>query len=230
MYDAFDIRLKQEGGLKHYENEVLAYERQPIQKGLILFYGSSGFTRWKREKYDHRPLEEEIRRKDGSVAAVNHGVGGSTAEDLLYYYDRLVRPWEPRALVLRVWPNDRAQGYSPAEIMFLCSRILAYARADFPGIRLYACDVTPQKRSIGDKLWLSHAKQFNSLLHDYCASHDDTTYICQAAFPGFYRDPADVGDYFKIRQDIFVEDGVHFTQEGYDIYRDLFLQALDDIL
>ena len=224
----FETHLRK-GGLKHYENEVVAYERQPVQKGLILFYGSSGFTRWK-EKWGNRPLEEDIRRKDGSPAAVNHGVGGSTAEELLYYYDRLVRPWEPRALVLRVWPNDRGLGYSPAEIMFLCSRIFAWARADFPDIRLYACDVTPQKRAVGDKLWLSHALQFNDLLKDYCDKHEDTTYLCHTAFPGFFADPADAGDYFKVRQDIYVEDGIHFTQEGYDIYRDFFLHGLDDIL
>ncbi len=225
----FEVRLTQEGGLKHYEKEVEAYEREPVEKGLIMFYGSSGFTRWK-PKWGHRALEEDIRRKDGSRAAVNRGVGGSTAEDLLYYYGRLVRPWEPRALVLRVWPNDRGQGYGPEEIMFLCSRILSWARADFPGIKLYACDVTPQKAAIGNKLWLYHAKQFNSMLRDYCAKFDDLTYISQVDFPGFYNDPADVGDYFKVRQDIFVEDNVHFTQEGYDIYRDLFLKALDDIL
>ena len=42
--------------------------------------------------------------------------------------------------------------------------------------------------------------------------------------------PADAGDYSKVRQDIWVADEMHFTQEGYDIYRELFLNALDDIL
>lgn len=222
----FEVRVDD---LRHYESEVVAYEQKPIEKGKILFLGSSGFTRWS-TKYHHRPLEEDIRMKDGSPAAVNHGVGGSTGEELLFYYDRLVRPWAPRALVLRVFPNDRYKGYSPAEVMFLCSRIMAYARADFPGIRLYACDVTPNKHNLGDKCWLAHVLQFNSMLKDYCQKHEDTTYVCHTAFPGFYNDPADVGDYFKIRQDIFVEDNLHFTQEGYDIYRDMFLQVLDDIL
>lgn len=229
MYDQFSIRLSQEGGLRHYEPSVVKFEQGPIEKGRILFYGSSGFTRWK-PFWGNRALEDDIRMKDGSPAAVNHGMGGSTAEDLLYYYDRAVRPWEPRALVLRVWPNDFRQGYSAYEIMFLCSRILAYARADFPGIKLYACDAAPQKRSIGSEHFLSNAKQFNALLKDYCDNYEDTTYLCHCAFPGFFADPADVGDYFKVRQDIYINDGVHFTQEGYDIYRDFFLQALDDIL
>jgi len=215
--------------LRRFENVVREYESKPVQKGRILFIGSSGFTRWS-EKYDRRPLEEDIRMKDGSPAALNHGFGGSTAEEVLYYYDRLVRPYEPRALVLRAYPNDRFFGYSPAEIVYFYARIFAWARADFPGIRLYACDASPNIKNIGDDCWLSHVRQFNSLLRDYCAKHDDTTYVCHIDFPGYFVDPADVGDYYKIRQDIFIEDKMHFTQEGYDIYRDLFLQALDDIL
>ena len=74
------------------------------------------------------------------------------------------------------------------------------------------------------------AKQFNRLLKDYCEKNEDCTYVCQSAWPGFYEDPADAGDYSKVRQDIWVEDQMHFTQKGYDIYRDLFLNALDDIL
>ena len=60
----FEVRLTQEGGLRHYEKEVEAYEREPVEKGLIMFYGSSGFTRWK-PKWGHRALEDDIRRKDG---------------------------------------------------------------------------------------------------------------------------------------------------------------------
>jgi len=222
----FEVRVD---NLKTYEKSVSILESKPIEKGKILFIGSSGFTRWS-ERHGNRPLEDDIRMKDGSPAAINHGIGGSTAEEILYYYDRLVRPWEPRALVLRAFPNDRWKGYSPYEIMFFYSRIFAWARTDFPGIKLYACDVTPNTKNLGDTCWLSHVKQFNSLLRDYCDKHDDTTLVCHITHPGFFNDPADIGDYFKIRQDIFIEDKIHFTQEGYDIYRDLFLKALDDIL
>lgn len=223
----FEIRIPD---LKRYEKEILAYEAKPAETGKIVFYGSSGFTRWKTERWGMRNLEDDIRMKDGSAAAINRGIGGSTAEELLYYYHRVIKPLAPRALVLRIFPNDRAFGYSPAEIVFLISRICAYARADFPGVKLYLCDANPTKRHQGDKVWLRHVEQFNEILKTYCDKHEDTAYVCHRTFPGFFADPADVGDYFKARTDIFVEDGIHFTQEGYDIYRDFFLNALDDIL
>ena len=49
--------------------------------------------------------------KDGSQAIVNHGFGTSSADDLLYYYDRMVRPYAPRALVLATMGNDVGFGY-----------------------------------------------------------------------------------------------------------------------
>jgi len=215
--------------LRKYEKLVEEYEQQPIEKGKILFYGSSGFTRWK-PKYDHRPLEEDIRMKDGSPAAVNHGFGGSTIEEGLYYYDRMVKPWEPRAIVLRFYPNDISYGYSPVEIVYLLAQFCKWARADFPGVKLYLCDAMPHKRFVNSVMWQRLAKQYNKLLKEYCDANEDCVYVCQSAWPGFYSDPTDAGDYSKIRQDIWVEDEMHLTQEGYDSYRDLFLTALDDIL
>lgn len=222
----FQLKLPQ---MNRYDKTAEAFESRPIEKGLILFYGSSGFTRWK-PAFDHRPLEEDIRRKDGSLAAVNHGFGGSTMEEGLYYYNRMVKPWQPRAIVLRFYPNDVGFGYTPKEIVYLHAMLCNWARADFPGVKLYLCDAMPHKRYINNMAWQERAHEFNGLLKEYCDSNEDCTYVCQSAFPGFYSDPADAGDYSKIRQDIWVSDEVHFTQEGYDLYRDLFLEVLDDIL
>ena len=197
------------------------------EQGLILFYGDSSFSRWK-EKYHHRPLEQEIRRKDGSQACLNHGFGTSTAEELLYYYDQLVKPWNPRALVVQASGNDRGAGYDAGEVMFLQSRLLDWARHDFPGIRLYLCDRrptatprTPSGRSFG--------AEYNELVRAYCARHDDTTLVCHADCAALFE-PGFQGDYDHPRRDIFVEDQVHYNQAGYDIYRDFFRKVLDDIL
>lgn len=215
--------------LRRSEATVEAYEADPVQPGMILFYGSSGFTRWK-PKYNHRPLEEDIRMKDGSPAAVNHGFGGATMEEGLYYYDRLVKPWAPRAIVTRFYPNDINAGYSPAEILYLHAQFVNRAKADFPGVKLYLCDAMPHLRFRENGLWKVSAKKFNAMLREYCDKTQDVFYVSQSGWRGFYNDPADAGDYSKVRDDIWVEDQMHMTQEGYDSYRDLFLEALDDIL
>ena len=66
----FELKVE---NLRRYDKTCEKFESQPIEKNMILFYGSSGFTRWKPE-YDHRPLEEDIRMKDGSPAAIGNPI------------------------------------------------------------------------------------------------------------------------------------------------------------
>lgn len=198
-----------------------------IKEGLILFYGDSMFTRWK-PKYDNRSLEEDIRMKDGSLACVNHGFGGSTAEELLYYYPLLVRPWKPRALVLKAYGNDMMYGYSPEEVLSIHARTLEYARHDMPGIKLYLCNIAPNAKPhspAGD----NHRDEYNRLVKAYCEAHPDTTLVDHSSCEDLFQ-PGHVGDYNFPREELYIDDHVHFNQAGYDIYKKFFLKVLDDIL
>lgn len=228
----FDIQPN----LRDLETSIVAYEQEPIEKGKILFYGHSWFTRWGSPKHGYRRMDEDIRMKDGSLAVVNHGFGTSTSEELLYYYPRMVRPWEPRALVIATRPNDIMYGYSPEETMNNIAKILQWARVDFPGIRLFLMETPPSVRGKDTKvkdLWNSKEtlrKKFNEMLRIYCDTHEDTTLITLWDKPGFFETPADVGDFRKVREDIFVDDHVHLNQAGYDIMGPIFREALDDLL
>ena len=222
----FPVRVK----LNRLEKEVLAYEQQPIVEGKILLYGNSGFTRWRDgNEYGFIPASEEIRRKDGSLAVVNHGIGTSTTEELLYYYPRLVRPWKPEALVLLSYANNPSAGYSPSEVMALHQRICEYARTDFPGIRLFICDVRPLFSQADNLSWRVNVQNFNKMLKIYAAEHDDVTLIEHSKCPDFFEEGC-MGDYSKPRRDIFVDDLVHLNQDGYTMYGRFMRQALDQLL
>jgi len=211
--------------LKRLEQSVVAYEQVPTQTGGIVFYGSSGFTRWGSpiSSYGHRPLEEDI------PGCINRGFGGSTAEELLYYYPRLILPLKPRALVVSIVHNDRGMGYTPDEVVTNLAKLFAYARTDFPGIRLYACDCRPTLKFVTEDR-LSYMQEFNRILKEYCDVHEDTTFVDHIHHPIWFDDPKDAGDYKKVRRDIFVEDDVHFNQLGYDLYARFMKEVLQDIL
>ena len=220
----YDVRIK----LDRLEKSVVAYENTPIQEDMILFYGDSAFTRWK-------TMEQDIRRKDGSPAVVNHGFGTSTAEELLYYYDRLVKPWKPRALVINVFSNDRDVAYTPDEIMTLLARLLEWARKDFPGIKFYLCEVRPlalgiKERAVWHMQWHRHQLDFNKLAAQYCAEHDDCKLVSYINHPLFFDDPENIGDYYKIRTDTFISDQVHLNEKGYELFKEFWLEQLDEIL
>jgi lysophospholipase L1-like esterase len=228
----FDIPMQ----LKSLESSIVAYEQEPIEKGKILFYGHSLFTRWGSPKWGYRRMDEDIRMKDGSLAVVNHGFGTSTSEELLYFYDRMVRPWEPRALVIASFSNDGMYGYSPEETFNVIARLLHWARTDFPGIKIFLTESHPNPKNKGATVrdeWNTskqRRERFHRLLKAYASLHEDTTVIELWNRPEFFETPEDVGNFQKVREDIFAEDKVHPNQAGYDILANIFREALDELL
>lgn len=234
MFDGmYDVPVK----LNWLEKSIVAYEQEPIQKGKILFYGHSLFTRWGGKTWGYRRLEDDIRMKDGSLACVNHGFGTSTSEELLYYYPRMVRPWEPRALVIATLCNDTMYSIDLEDTIRNYCKICSWARTDFPGIKIFFVEDHPRpngKNYSGKEEWNAgkhRRERFHSWLHSYAASHsEDTRVIRLWNQPELFETPEDVGDYHKVREDIFVEDKVHPNQAGYDILRKIFTEALEEVL
>ena len=213
-----------------FEKEIREFEKEPIEKGKIMFYGDSNFTRWKKQ-YGNVNLEDVILGKDGSKVAINHGFGGSTAEQQLYYYDRAVKPWAPRALVLSTFANDAGKGYTATEIFFLQARLMAYARTDIPGIKFFLCNTKPNLTTAGRGLVRKVTMaEYNELCADYCLKHDDAYLINRHDWAELYDKPENVGDYEHVRKDLFIEDNTHFNPEGYGLYTKFFIKELDSIL
>lgn len=221
-------------GVRHnlgaLEKECQRKAAEPIEKGLIMFYGHSFFTRWS-EKHGHRPLEEDIRKKDGSVAAVNHGFGSSVAADLLYNYNRLVKPWEPKVLVLITFNNDHHSGYSASEILNNVAYVCDFATYDFPDIEIYCLNAAPCPRRNGMRDHVYKIRnEYNTMLKAFCETRKNCTFVDQLQWPMFFENPEDIGNEDKIRSDIYGEDEIHLNQAGYDLYAEEFRKLLDKYL
>src|SRR5687768_716800 len=77
---------------KPFEKEIRAFEERdrtdPPPKNAILFIGSSSIRLWK-------TLEEDFPKHK----VINRGFGGSQIAHSVGYVDRIVLPYEPRAIV-----------------------------------------------------------------------------------------------------------------------------------
>ena len=224
----FGSRLR----VKRFEDRIEKYESVPVAEGKILFYGHSLFTRcsWITTFQENPKLEDCVRMKDGSQAIVNHGFGTSSADDLLYYYDRMVRPWKPKALVLATEANDISYGYSVTDVMEILARIIQWAQADFPGIPIYCFNGKPMLKHKGQNNVSTRARnEYNEFLEAFCARTENCIYVPLEKQAFFFENPEDIGDYNKIREDIFVEDG-HLNPKGYGLFMDFVRELLDDLL
>lgn len=195
------------------EKEVQQYESEPIIKDQIVFYGPSNFTRWS-TKYGMKPLREVMLGKSGAQCCLNRGFGSSCAEHQLYYYSRMIRPLEPRVLVYASSGNAAAFGYTNEETFEIAQRVIMYALTDFPDIRIYLTGGGMRPKI--DPETLKSRIEYNEMIKEFAENTPNCKYIDVMAYTPLHRD------------DIFVEDNVHFNQTGYDIYADMFREVLAD--
>ena len=200
------------------EKKILEYEQEEIIKNQIVFYGPSNFTRWAAYR-GNTPIREALLGASGAKCCINRGFGSSTTEHHLYYYPRMIRPLEPKVLVYSTgFGNDSSFGYTPEETMDLASRVLSYAREDFPDLKIYLCGVNLYRSKLFNHKNIEQEEKFDSWLCEYAKEIPNCKYIDVCGFEPLHRD------------DIFEDDKVHFNNKGYLIYAELFKEALKDEL
>lgn len=192
--------------LDRFEHEIREYEQYPVETGRVLLYGSSFFHNWGFE----RAAAQWSEATNGALQIVNHGFGGATVDDLLFYYHRMVRIYAPSAVVLRLGYNDLSRGLMPAEAWFLSERLIAWLRTDFPEIPIVLLDVFDSKNCTEERLRINAA--FNGLMHEFAAQQDG---ICTLDLSPFFHETADDCGTTRNFRDVFIEDGLHLTESGY---------------
>ncbi len=197
---------------EYMEPQIQEYEQEPIEKGKIVFYGPSYFTRWS-AKRGFIPLADSLPGASGAKCCINRGFGSSCAEQQLYYYPRTIRPLEPAVLVYQPgYGNGAAFGYTAEEQFELVQRVVAYTLHDFPEAKVYLIGVNLGR----DKR--ESAARFDNYLKEFAAATDRVIY-------------GDLTAFGKLNSDQFyVEDKVHYNQKGYDLFAEFFRDLLRDEL
>ena len=79
---------------ERYEKAVKAFEKSDAAEfnpsGAVLCIGSSSMRMW------HPTIKEDL----APLTVIPRGFGGSTMNDLLYFADRIVIPYKPRAILV----------------------------------------------------------------------------------------------------------------------------------
>jgi len=194
------------------EAQIQKYESEVVNKGQIVFYGPSNFTRWSTH-WGRTPLHEAVLGKSGAQCCINRGFGSSCPEHHLYYYHRIIRPLEPKALVYSTgMGNGLNFGYTPAELWELAQRVMMYAKTDFPDLHIYLLGVNTFRNK------KDYHIKYDSWLREFASNVPGCTYLDVSAYEPLHR------------TDIIDTDNVHYNDEGYRIYAEFFKEALKDEL
>jgi lysophospholipase L1-like esterase len=192
-----------------FSDAIAAFEAEdqadPPPPGAIVATGSSSIRRWQSIKEDLAPL-----------TVIPRGFGGSTMADLLHYVDRIVIPYEPRAVVIYEGDNDTGSFFvAPQKVVDQFGMIVEKIHAALPETRVYVLSVKP---SVLREAYWGSATEANELLQKMVADNDLLTYI-DVATPFLQPDGA-------VMTDIFIEDGLHLNEKGTKIWGETIKAAL----
>ncbi|HHW24016.1 MAG TPA: GDSL-type esterase/lipase family protein [Bacillota bacterium] len=199
--------------LRRLEKDVSALEAAGIIKGGIVLYGSSFFGVWGRER-----AKEQLSEL-GTV--VCNGFGGSLAAEQVYYYGRLVRAFEPSALVLRGGVNDINAGITGEVAAALTILLADMAHADFPNIKIVALSVFGCPFVDGlESHKREQVKIYNDALEKAAATRD---YLSVLDLTPFFTDAS--SGYRPL-----FSDGLHLTDDGYKQLAPYFISKIKELV
>jgi lysophospholipase L1-like esterase len=185
------LRFKEEVSLIQKKYDTLW---EP-SKETIVFTGSSSVRVW-----------NDLQDRFPAVQIVNTGFGGSEASDLLAYADDLILKYKPRKVFIYEGDNDLNSNKKPRSVMSDIKSIISRIRADQPTTKIVLIAVKP---SIARWHLKRHYKRLNRKMKGLAKKED------QLAFADVWR-PMLQGR--KVKQDIFIKDGLHMNSKGYDIW------------
>lgn len=181
---------------KDVDKLVAAAEQDP-PTGKIVFIGSSSIRRW------------DVKKSFPNLPVVNHGFGGSTYRDALYFVDRLITNYKPATVVIYSGDNDIGYGKSAEQTASDAVYTIRAIRQKLPDTRIVVLNIKPSL-----KRWGMYAVQqrANNMIEYYIKTSGDRK--------TFFVDTGStlLGSDGQPNPACFVEDRLHMTNYGYELW------------
>lgn len=191
-----------------YEEEVKRVEniKNTLQyQPKTIFYGSSSIRLWTTLYEDFKEFQP-----------VNLGFGGSTLEACVYFFDRIMQPYQkynPDHMVVYAGDNDLGDGKNADQVFASFKVLLNKVQQCFPGMQFTYISIKP---SISRRSIIGNIRRANQLIQE----HLDT------CGPGYFF--VDIFDKMLDASGnpvpgLFDADGLHLSPAGYTVWKDVLL-------
>ena len=177
----------------------------PVQHA-ILFAGSSSFTLWK-DVQDYFP----------GFTIINRGFGGSTLQDLIFYAEMVIFPYDPKQIVIYCGENDLASSDTVTSEMVLerFKTLFNLIRSRLPEVRITYVSMKPSPSR-----WHLSGKMINgnNSIREFLAKQQNTSFV------NIWDDM--LNENKQPDSTIFLEDMLHMNATGYRIWQPKIEQEL----
>jgi lysophospholipase L1-like esterase len=131
----------------------------------------------------------------------------------VYFADRIVVPYEPRIIVMYAGDNDIAGGKTPCEVHGDFEKFVSLVHEKLPETRIVYVAIKPSL-----KRWklVHQMRAANALILATCLEDERLEFVD--------IDAPMIGDGGQPRPELFVEDGLHLSATGYELWSDLVVE------
>ena len=180
---------------KQVEELVNAEYIFPDTAEIVLFTGSSSIRMWK-----------DVQSYFPDHNVINNGFGGSQMSDLLYYYEELILKISPHVIFIYEGDNDIADKKRPSGIIKTTKELVGKIKTDLPETEIILISPKPSIRR-----WDLTPKyeRLNRKLSKYCEKTQSLEFADVWS--------AMLDEEGMVYQDIFLGDGLHMNEKGYDV-------------
>ncbi|RNI29939.1 hypothetical protein EFA69_10445 [Rufibacter immobilis] len=186
-----------------WEKEIQAFEKSDSANmpapGGIVFTGSSSIRGW-------RNLPQEF----PDYPIIMRGFGGSRIGDATYYFDRIVKKYQPKQVFFYSGDNDVASGKT-AEMTF--EQFKGFAKKmkkELPRAELVYLSIKP---SISRWNLYPTMQEANKKIKRYAFWHRNVKFVDVGT--------AMLGTDGKPKPELYIGDGLHMTPAGYAIWNEI---------
>ncbi len=167
-------------------------------KETIVFTGSSSIRLWK-----------DLQEIYPQYQIVNTGFGGSESSDLLIYTDELILQYNPKKVFIYEGDNDINANKKPKDIISVFKEIIFQIKNNNPDTWIVIISAKPSLAR-----W--HLKgKYKRLNRKFSRLGKKEQKIDYANIWNIMLDRN------KLRQDIFIEDGLHLNSKGYELWNQI---------
>ncbi len=194
-----------------FENEIRAFEKKdslsfPAQ-GQILLYGSSTMRFWVTSEKDL-----------AGYPTINRGFGGSQLSDAIYFFDRMVVPYQPKLILFYEGDNDLSSSKKSVETIYKdYLSFMKLVKKKCPNTKVAIYSLRP---SLARENTMPDQQKLNELFKKYAKKHKKRAYFIDA-----YQALLDSTG--RPNGANLVGDKLHLNAEGYKIWTKVTREFLD---
>jgi len=192
-----------------FESEISAFEQadiaSPPPANPVLFVGSSSIRVW-----------PDLAGDFPDYPVMNRGFGGSQMSDVLYYFDRIVAPYNPALILVYEGDNDLAAAKPVDQVYADYVAFLALVEEQLPDadVAFIATKPSPSRSQ-----YLEVTQELNARLEEL-ASNNSYLWFIDVLAPM-------LDDSGQPRPELFGSDMLHMNAAGYELWQSIIEPVLD---